>query len=148
MLKDWGRMKKWFAEICICGVLAGCSREPLHSEMAKDVRRYAQSVDQVAFREKVLQSEQVAIVDFYATWCGPCRQIAPTMEQLAKEYEGRLKIYKVDIDKHRELADQYQIQSIPAFFAFKSGKLLERKTGAMSKSSFQAWFDTLIASAE
>jgi thioredoxin 1 len=138
-------MKKILIGIGVLGFLAGCSQVHEPADSSPDARHYTRHVDKETFSRAVLQSDQPAVVDFFATWCGPCRQVAPALEQLAKEYDGRLKIFKVDVDKNPELAEQYQVRSIPTFFAFKNGKLVEGKTGAMSKKNFKGWFDSLIA---
>ena len=137
-------MKKIIVGILFVGLMAACSREAAVT-MEPGAKHFAQPTTLETFAEDVLKSDQPVVVDFFATWCGPCRQVAPTLEALAKEYDGKVKVVKVDIDKNEELAQQYQIRSIPTFFAFKDGKLVEGKTGAMSKKAFKSWFDSLAA---
>lgn len=86
------------------------------------------------FAREVLQSAQPTLVDFYADWCGPCRAIAPIVEEIAHELAGRLKVAKLDVDQNQELALQYGVQSIPTLILFKNGKEVERLIGYMSKS--------------
>lgn len=86
------------------------------------------------FAREILQSAQPALVDFYADWCGPCRAIAPIVEEIAHELAGRLKVAKLDVDQNQELALQYGVQSIPTLILFKNGKEVERLIGYMSKS--------------
>lgn len=86
------------------------------------------------FAREVLQSAQPTLVDFYADWCGPCRAIAPIVEEIAHELAGRLKVAKLDVDQNQELALQYGVQSIPTLILFKNGKEVERWIGYMSKS--------------
>lgn len=84
------------------------------------------------FTEKVLEAEGTVLVDFFATWCGPCKMLAPVVEQLAKEYRGRAAVYKLDVDEAQEPAKQYQIMSIPTLVFFRNGKETERIVGMVS----------------
>ena len=86
------------------------------------------------FEEEVLQSEKLVLVDFWATWCGPCKMIAPVVEQIAEEYKGKVKIGKVNVDEESEIAGQYQILSIPTLILFKNGKIMNVSVGFRSKS--------------
>ncbi|MDW8140737.1 MAG: thioredoxin [Candidatus Bipolaricaulota bacterium] len=86
------------------------------------------------FSREVLQSSQPALVDFYADWCGPCRAIAPIVEEIAHELAGRLKVAKLDVDQNQEIALKYGVQSIPTLILFKNGQEVERLIGYMSKS--------------
>ena len=95
--------------------------------------------------EWVYEGDKPALIDFYADWCGPCRQAAPILEELAKEYEGKIYIYKVDTEKERELASVFGIQSIPAFlFVPQSGKPTMSSGIAQSKEETKAMFKKLI----
>lgn len=76
------------------------------------------------FEEEVLQSEKLVLVDFWANWCGPCKMIAPVLEQIAEEYKEKVKIGKVNVDEESEIARQYQILSIPTLILFKNGKIM------------------------
>lgn len=82
------------------------------------------------FDAEVLKSEQPTLVDFWAVWCGPCRAIAPVVENLAKEYEGKVKVGKLDVDHNQRVAEQYGIRSIPALLLFKGGKVVDQLVGA------------------
>jgi thioredoxin 1 len=86
------------------------------------------------FEKEVLQSSQPVLVDFYADWCGPCRAIAPIVEEIAHELHDRLKVVKLDVDQNQETAMQYGVQSIPTLLIFKNGKEVERLIGYMSKT--------------
>ncbi len=85
------------------------------------------------FQEEVLQSPIPVVVDFWATWCGPCRMIAPIIEEMASEYEGRAKMCKLDVDNNQKTAMTYGIRSIPTVLIFKGGELVETIIGAVPK---------------
>ncbi len=96
----------------------------------------AQELTDTNFKEKVLDSEKLSMIDFWAEWCGPCRAIGPVVEELAKEYEGKVNIGKVDVDKNPDLSVQYGITSIPAILFVKGGKVVDKLIGAQPKSNF------------
>ena len=89
------------------------------------------------FEEEVLKSELPVLVDFFATWCGPCKMIAPVIAELAEKYEGKVKVGKVNVDEENELAMKYQISSIPTLVLFKEGKIINIKVGLSSKSEIE-----------
>lgn len=88
-------------------------------------------VNDAAFEKSVIQSKVPVIVDFWAPWCGPCKMVAPTLEKIAKEYEGKLIVAKVNTDENQEWASRYGIQGIPTMLFFSDGKIIHRQVGAV-----------------
>ena len=84
------------------------------------------------FNSDVLENEKLVLVDFWAEWCGPCKQIAPRLEELENKYENNLSVCKVDVDSNRELALQYNVRSIPSLMIFKEGEMIDSLMGAVS----------------
>jgi len=96
--------------------------------------------------KEVLQSNGLVMVDFWAVWCGPCRIIAPTIEELAKEYTGRIKVGKLNTDENSDIASKYKIMGIPTIMFFKDGQKVEQVVGAVPKQQLKAKIDALLGS--
>jgi thioredoxin 1 len=96
------------------------------------------------FEQEVLKSETPVVVDFWAAWCGPCKMIAPILEEIAQEYEGKLKVTKLDVDSNTRVASQYKIMSIPSLLFFKGGELVEQIVGALPKAQLLSKVDKVL----
>ena len=96
------------------------------------------------FESEVLKSSKPVLVDFFATWCGPCRQMLPIVTELSSEMAEKIKIVKMDVDESPKTASDLGIQSIPTLIIFKDGKVLEQRSGAMPKSELMNWINSKI----
>lgn len=96
------------------------------------------------FEQEVLQSSVPVLVDFWAPWCGPCRAIAPAVEELASEYAGKARVVKVNVDEDPEISSQFGVSSIPALLVFKDGKVVETLVGSRSKPVIAAMIDRAL----
>lgn len=96
------------------------------------------------FEDEVLKSDVPVLVDYWAEWCGPCRAIAPVLEEIAKEYSGKLIIAKIDVDQNQSTPQKYAVRGIPTLMIFKNGNVAGTKVGAASKSQLSAFIDSTI----
>lgn len=95
--------------------------------------------------QEVLNNQTLVMVDFWAVWCGPCRMIAPVVEELAKEYTGKIKVAKLNTDESPEIAGRYKIMGIPTIIFFKNGQVVEQIVGAVPKSQLKSKIDSLLS---
>lgn len=107
-----------------------------------------QHVTGADFEEKVADSATPTVVDFYASWCGPCRMLAPVLEELSGEFAGKVNVAKVDVDSEQELAMQFGVQSIPTLIFFKNGEAVDRVVGLASAQALRAKMTAITASNE
>jgi len=101
-------------------------------------------VSDANFEEEIVQSDIPAMVDFWAEWCGPCKMVGPSVEALAKEYAGKIKIAKMDVDQNRETPAKFGIRSIPTLILFKDGKVAQTIIGALPKSDIEEALNKLL----
>lgn len=96
------------------------------------------------FQTEVLDSKELVLVDFFATWCGPCKMMAPVIDQLAEEMDGKAKVFKIDVDEARDLAAKYRIMSVPTLMFFKNGEVVDQIMGAVPKDRLVDKINALI----
>ncbi|KDE41094.1 MAG: thioredoxin TrxA [Nitrincola lacisaponensis] len=99
------------------------------------------NVTDATFEDEVVKADGPVLVDYWAEWCGPCKMIAPVLEEIAKEYEGQLKVCKLNIDENNETPPKFGIRGIPTLMLFKGGSVEATKVGALSKSQLSAFID-------
>ena len=104
----------------------------------------ATNITDANFEEEVINSSVPVLVDFWAEWCGPCKQIAPALEELAKEMEGKIKIVKINVDENQNVPTQYRIQAIPTLMLFNNGEMVDRQMGALPKAKIESWVNGVI----
>ena len=124
-------------DIFSSGAAANPSEEDSMSELIHHV-------SDTTFEPEVLKSDVPVLVDYWAEWCGPCKAIAPVLDEVAKEYSGKLKVAKVNVDENQEIPRKYGIRGIPTLMLFKNGNVEAQKVGALSKSQLTAFLDSNI----
>tara|TARA_B100000902_G_scaffold8908_1_gene11169 strand:- start:305 stop:631 length:327 start_codon:yes stop_codon:yes gene_type:complete len=108
--------------------------------MADNVKEYSTT----DFKSEVVESDTPVLVDFWAEWCGPCKVIAPVVEELANDYEGKIKFGKVNVDDHNMIASEYGVRSIPTLLVFKNGSVVNQIVGAVPKEKITTILDKVI----
>ena len=91
------------------------------------------------FEKDIKKSQSLVLVDFWAEWCAPCKQISPILEEIASEYESKIKVLKINIDENSQTPHKYNVRGIPTLMIFKNGNLIDTKVGSLPKSSIEAW---------
>ncbi len=105
----------------------------------------AEAVTSATWDQEVLKASGLVLVDFWAVWCGPCRMVAPIVDELAKDYTGKLKVVKLNTDENPDIAGKYQIRGIPTLMFFKGGQTVDQVVGAVPKAQLKTKVDTLLA---
>lgn len=98
-----------------------------------------------SFNQEVLESKEPVVVDFWAPWCGPCRTVSPIIDELAKEFAGKVKIGKINVDENSQIAGQYSVMSIPSVVFFKNGQPIRTMVGAQSKENYKQEIEAILA---
>jgi thioredoxin 1 len=117
---------------------------PFHSFLEITVSDKITHVSDAAFQQTVLESDTPVLLDFWAEWCGPCKSIAPVLDQLADQYEGKLKVVKINIDENQQTPRQYGVRGIPTLMIFKNGKVEATQIGAVGKSQLDQMIQKAI----
>ncbi len=102
------------------------------------------TIDNENFEQEVINSDKPVLIDFWASWCGPCRMVAPIIDQLAQQYDGKVKVGKVNVDEQRDIAAKYKVMSIPTIYIFKDGKPVDKVVGARPKSDLETFINNNI----
>jgi len=140
-------LRRWFS--CFLGTLivwnlmlvSGCDNPAAMNESTPNV----QHITQGEFADQVTRASGLIVVDFYATWCGPCRQLAPILDSVAGSFTGKVKFFKVNVDESPGLAQNYLIQAMPTLIFFKNGKLVDHVTGLLPAADLKGKLDALVA---
>ena len=131
--------------LLMCVVASGCkdSGRTGHGSRATNIV----TLTEANFQSEVIDSPKPVLVDFWATWCGPCRMLAPIINEIAKDYDGRVKVAAVDVDSAPSLAERYKVEALPTVMMFRGGKVVDQFVGLRSKREIQLQLDKLLAEA-
>jgi thioredoxin 1 len=139
---DRGRGGVGVLGFCHNAATLALMQTPKGKTMASDLIKH---VTDATFEVDVLQSEQPILVDYWAEWCGPCKMIAPILDEISTTYDGKLKVAKMNVDENRDIPAKFGIRGIPTLMLFKGGQLAATKVGAMSKAQLTAFIDQQLA---
>ncbi len=140
----YGWLRFWFVVVTAGNLLfvAGCENPSAMNASTANVKHIAQG----EFADQVTRAAGPIVVDFYATWCNPCRQLSPLLDSVAGSFTDKIKFFKVNVDESPGLAQNFQIQAIPTVLFFKDGKLIDRMTGLTTEGDLKSKLDALLAS--
>jgi len=138
-------MKPLFSAILASTALGALALTTLSSASAKDSDSSVAVLDSKSFNSEVAKGEGVALVDFWATWCGPCIALAPTIKEVAKDYDGKVTVGKIDVDKVKDVTAKYKIKAMPTLIIFKDGKEVDRIVGGVPKEMITAKLDAALS---
>ena len=137
--------------IIVVAVLAGCNKKPNRHVTPEATNEQAVAADRAAsdivapIPQDLIPVTGPTIVDFYATWCGPCKELAPTLERLEKKYKGRVTFMRIDVDENPELAQAFQVESIPTLFFITSAGVVDASIGLVSEAELEAQITAMLA---
>jgi thioredoxin 1 len=143
-------MRRCFAVAFILSLpllITGCGKASAPKPITSPASNAIQ-LSEATFQTEIANQSGVALVDFWAPWCGPCKVIAPAIEELATELKPTVKVGKVDVDTNPNLANSFEISSIPCLILFKDGKEVDRKLGVLSKDDLKTWIDKAVKTQE
>jgi thioredoxin 1 len=128
--------------VCASGLTKSLSDSNIRGSSGGD--EGVTETSEAKFSQDVLKASQPVFVDFYATWCGPCKILSPTVEELSKQYKGKVTFFKVDVDKNKKLAARFKIQAIPTCKIFKNGKFVDGTVGLVSAEELKGKIDKVL----
>ena len=137
-------MKTFLSAILASTALGACAFSTIDTASAKDSKEAVVALDSDSFTSEIANADGVALVDFWATWCGPCIALAPTINEVANEYDGQVTVGKIDVDRVADVTAKYRIQAMPTLIIFKDGVEVDRIIGGAPKSIIKAKLDAAL----